>query len=207
MPLETQVKLLNVLQEKEMERIGGSELIKVDVRVISATNRQLDEEVTQGRFRADLFYRLNIYPISLPTLSNRREDIPLLVKHFVALFNKKFAKHISDIPPVNMETLMAYEWPGNIRELRNILERAVITSGGTSLHLPDKLRPIHENKNTNTETDDELLPLTEVERRHILLTLQKTNWQISGDMGAAHILKINPSTLRSRIKKLGLKKP
>ena len=207
MPLDTQVKLLHVLQEKEMERVGGSETIPVDVRVISATNRQLDSEVAQGRFRADLFYRLNVYPITIPPLRNRQDDIPLLVKHFIALFNKKFGKNITDVPPVTMDSLVAYDWPGNIRELRNILERAVITCRGSRLLLADKLKPAQGNGADNGEPKDALLPLAEVERRHILRTLQQTNWQISGDNGAAQILKINPSTLRSRIKKLGLKKP
>lgn len=207
MNLETQVKLLHVLQEKEMERVGGTQTISVDVRVISATNRQLDQEVAHGRFRADLYYRLNVYPITLPPLRNRQDDIPLLVKHFISLFNKKFAKHIKDISPVTMEALMAYEWPGNIRELRNILERAVITCTGSSLYLPDELRSVPEINPDDSVADNELLPLAEIERRHILRTLQKTDWQISGDKGAARILKMNPSTLRSRIKKLGMTKP
>ena len=207
MPLDTQVKLLHVLQENEIERVGGSQAIPVDVRVISATNRQLDNEVAEGRFRADLYYRLNVYPITIPPLRNRQEDIPLLVKHFIVLFNKKFGKNITDVPPIIMETLMDYQWPGNIRELRNILERAVITCTGPELYLPDELRPVQEVSLNNSIAETELLPLAEVERLHILRTLQKTDWQISGLKGASRILKMNPSTLRSRIKKLGLKKP
>ena len=207
MPLDIQVKLLNVLQEQEIERVGGSQTIPVDVRIISATNRHLEEEMAEGRFRADLYYRLNVYPVTMPPLHNRREDIPLLVNHFISLFNKKFGKDIEDIPPIIMDTLTAYDWPGNIRELRNILERAVITSSGSSLFLPDELHPVQDNNSNNAAVDTELLPLAEVERRHILRTLQTTDWQISGGKGAAGILKMNPSTLRSRIKKLGLKKP
>ena len=123
------------------------------------------------------------------------------------MFNKKFAKNITDVPPIIMETLMDYQWPGNIRELRNILERAVITCTGPGLYLPDELRPVQEDNLNNSIAETELLPLAEVERLHILRTLQKTGWQISGLKGASHILKMNPSTLRSRIKKLGLKKP
>ena len=207
MPLDTQMKLLNVLQEKEIERVGGSQTIPVDVRVISATNRQLENELAKGRFRADLYYRLNVYPITMPPLRNRQDDIPLLVKHFISLFNKQFAKNIEDVSPVTMETLMDYAWPGNIRELRNILERAMITCTGSILYLPDELRSVPEINPDDSAADNELLPLAEVERRHILRTLQKTDWQISGDKGAARILKMNPSTLRSRIKKLGLTKP
>ncbi len=208
MPIATQAKLLTVLQEKELERVGGSKAIQVNTRVISATNRDLGSEVAAGLFRADLYYRLNVYPITLPPLRDRRADIPLLVTHFISVFNKKFGKNIDEISPVIMDTLQGYDWPGNIRELRNVLERAVITNTGTSLYLPDGLS---QYKNTNSSsthlnTETEHLSLAEVEGQHILRTLQKTNWQISGIKGAAAILKMNPSTLRSRIKKLGLKK-
>ncbi len=207
MPLDTQAKLLTVLQEKELERVGGSQTIQVDARVISATNRDLGSEVAAGRFRADLYYRLNVYPITLPPLRDRREDIPLLVTHFISVFNKKFGKNIGEISTVIMDTLQNYDWPGNIRELQNILERAVITNIGSSFYLPDGLIQ-HTEGNLNTlSLETELLSLAEVERQHILRTLQKTNWQISGIKGAADILKMNPSTLRSRIKKLGQKKP
>jgi len=209
MPMDTQAKLLTVLQEKELERVGGSNVIQVNARVISATNRDLGSEVAAGRFRADLYYRLNVYPITLPPLRDRREDIPLLVTHFISLFNKQFGKNIEEVSPVIIDTLQSYDWPGNIRELKNVLERAVITNTGSSFCLPDGLsqykNPNSSNTHLNTET--ELLSLAEVERQHIHHTLQKTNWQISGIKGAAKILKINPSTLRSRIKKLGLEKP
>ena len=209
MPIATQAKLLTVLQEKELERVGGSKAIQVNVRVISATNRDLGSEVAAGLFRADLYYRLKVYPITLPPLRDRREDIPLLVTHFISVFNKKFGKNIDEISPVIMDTLQSYDWPGNIRELRNVLERAAITNTGTSLYLPDGLSQLKNPNGNNTRliTETELLSLVEVERQHILHTLQKTNWQISGIKGAATILKMNPSTLRSRIKKLGLKKP
>ncbi len=208
MPLETQAKLLNVLQEKELERVGGSTTIPLDARVISATNRDLGNEVAEGRFRADLYYRLNVYPITIPPLRKRKEDIPLLLKHFIAAFNKKFGKNVEDVPPVIMDTLMQYDWPGNIREFQNILERAVITCTGPGLHLPEELRAVRNNNvNNSTAVDsDEILPLVDIERQHIFRALQKTDWQVSGLNGAARLLKMNPSTLRSRIKKLGLKK-
>jgi len=207
MPLDIQAKLLTVLQEKELERVGGSQAIKTNARVISATNRDLGSEVAAGRFRADLYYRLNVYPVTLPPLRDRKEDIPLLVTHFISIFNKKFRKNIKEISPVIVETLQGYEWPGNIRELRNVLERAMITNTGSNLQLPVKLSQHKETDNYNSTAETVLLPLEEVERNHILHTLQTTNWQISGIKGAAAILKMNPSTLRSRIKKLRLKKP
>jgi len=206
MPLDTQTKLLNVLQEKELERVGGSHTISVNVRVISATNRDLNTEVAEGRFRADLYYRLNVYPVTIPPLRIRREDIPLLVKHFIAIFNNQFGKNIEEVPTLVMDSLENYDWPGNIRELRNVLERAVITCSGSILKLPDQLRSNANTNSTDTSIETEILPLAEVERRHILRALHQTDWQISGLKGAASILKMNPSTLRSRIKKLGLEK-
>ncbi|MFW2366891.1 MAG: sigma-54 interaction domain-containing protein [Desulforhopalus sp.] len=206
MPLDIQAKLLSVLQEGELERVGGSKTIPVDVRVISATNRDINVEVAEGRFRADLFYRLNVYPITIPPLRNRIEDIPLLALHFVAMFSKKFGKRIEEIPTSLMDLLTAYNWPGNIRELQNMLERAVISSGGSTLHFPEELTHIMKSKDNYEPVETELLPLAEIERQHILRTLQKTNGQIGGLKGAARILKMNPSTLRSRIKKFGLKK-
>ena len=207
MPLDTQAKLLTVLEENELERVGGSKTIPVDARVISATNRELSLEVAEGRFRADLYYRLNVYPVTIPPLRNRKEDIPLLVKHFIALFNKKFGKDVENVSTMVMESLTGYDWPGNIRELRNILERTVITSTGPSLNLPDELRSLQNNSLNSTSNETGLLPLEEVERKHILQVLKKTDWQVGGMKGAARILQMNPSTLRSRIKKLGLKKP
>ena len=208
MPLDTQAKLLGVLQENELERVGGSRVIPVNVRVISATNRDLGIEVAEGRFRADLYYRLNVYPLTLPPLRKRKEDIPLLVKHFTALYNKKFGKNIEDVPGFILDSLANYDWPGNIRELRNILERAMVTSTGSSLNLPTEFKAMQKNgKDKTSNKEAMLLPLAEVERQHILRTLQKTKWQIGGLNGAAKILQMNPSTLRSRIKKLGIEKP
>jgi len=205
MPLDIQAKLLNVLQEKEFERIGGSQTIQANVRVISATNRDLEHEITEGRFRADLYYRLNIYPITIPPLRARKGDIPLLINHFISIFNKKFGKNVDDISPIILENLTDYDWPGNVRELRNMLERAVITSTSSNLQLPDDLPALQKNNRLEAGLSAEILPLAEIERQHILRALTKTNWQISGEHGAARILQMNPSTLRSRIKKLKLK--
>jgi PAS domain S-box-containing protein len=208
MPLIAQAKLLNVLQENEVERIGGTGTIPVNVRVISATNRDLNIEVCEGRFRSDLFYRLNVYPLTLPPLRNRKDDIPLLVKHFISIFNKTFGKQVKEVPSITMDALMKYDWPGNIRELKNILERAMITCIGSNLTLPPEFSIGHNNGSISaTQEVALLLPLEELERQHILRVLQHTNWQIGGLDGAARVLRINPSTLRSRIKKLGLKKP
>ena len=206
MPIDIQAKLLNVLQEKELERVGGSHTISVDVRVISATNRDLSQEVAEGRFRADLYYRLNVYPVTIPPLRNRKEDVPLLVQHFISLFNKKFGKDIEEVPTLVMDSLVNYDWPGNVRELRNVLERAMITCTGSTLNLPVELKTNDNNGSSTSASKTEFLSLDEVERQHILRVLRKTDWQIGGIKGAAKILKINPSTLRSRIKKLGLKK-
>jgi len=205
MPIETQAKLLNVLQEKEFERVGGSEMIQADVRVISATNLDLEDEISKGRFRADLFYRLNVYPISIPPLRERKNDIPLLLKHFISIFNKEFGRKIEDIPPSMIEILSEYDWPGNIRELRNIIERAVITSNSSSIQLPSGVVNSQRNAHSVVDSNSNIASLAEVERQHILRALTKTKWQVSGEKGAALILQLNPSTLRSRIKKLGLK--
>jgi PAS domain S-box-containing protein len=208
MPLDIQAKLLSVLQESELERVGGSEVIPIDVRVISATNRDLSHEVGEGRFRADLFYRLNVYPVTIPPLRNRKEDIPLLVNHYIALFNKKFGKHIEEVPATLMDTLLQYEWPGNVRELRNLLERAVITCNHKVLHMPSELKILNNNGNGSsiTQADTPFLPLIEVEKNYILRALRHANWQIGGKKGAASLLQLNPSTLRSRVKKHGLEK-
>ncbi|NNK93743.1 MAG: sigma 54-interacting transcriptional regulator [Desulfobacterales bacterium] len=205
MPLDIQAKLLSVLQEKEFERVGGSQTIQANVRIISATNRDLENEITEGRFRADLFYRLNVYPITIPPLRARTGDIPLLINHFISVFNKKFGKNVDDISPFILDSLTGYDWPGNVRELRNMLERAVITSTSSNLQLPDDMLALQKNNHSEADSLQDILPLAEIERQHILRALTKTNWQISGKHGAANILKMNPSTLRSRIKKLKLK--
>lgn len=204
-PFDLQAKLLGVLQDKKFERVGGSTTISVDVRIIAATNRNLKEEMAAGRFRADLFYRLNIFPITVPPLRNRCDDIPFLVEYFVGLFAKKMGKTINQIPKSLIERLVEYHWPGNIRELKNIIERACITCPGPKLCLPGSLNLENPESGTVVDSQTGIFPLHEVERRHILKALENTGWRISGEKGAAKILAINPSTLRNRMKKLGLK--
>ena len=200
LPLELQAKLLRVLQEGTFERLGSNKTIKVDVRIIAATNRDLEAEVAKGRFRQDLWYRLNVFPITMPPLRNRKEDIPLLVSFFVRQFSRKFGKKIRRIPTKVMEALQNYDWPGNIRELENVIERAVIISEGDSLELMDDLNiPLHKK--------DSIKTLNEVEREYIIKILEKTGWKIEGKDGAASILGLNPSTLRGRMRKLGIKRP
>jgi PAS domain S-box-containing protein len=207
LPADTQAKLLRVLQEKEFERVGGSRTIQTDVRIIAATNRNLTEDVADGRFRADLFYRLNVYPVTVPPLLRRKEDIPLLVNHFVKRFCRKTGKHIDQVPPSVMEQFTAYDWPGNVRELRNVIERAVITTSGPVLRLPEPIGfPATARMQLSNGAGNGLRTLEEVERDHILRVLEATAWRISGPKGAAKILGLNPSTLRFRMKKLGIEK-
>ena len=202
LPLELQTKLLRVLQDGEFERLGSPRTIKVDVRVIAATNRDLEAEVRQGRFREDLFYRLNVFPITVPPLRDRTEDIPLLVEFFVEKVSKRMGKSIELIPESVMKKLQDYPWPGNVRELENVIERAVINSSGPKLRLADDLAgPAHK------EMPTPLKSLQEIETDHIIRVLEETNWRIDGPKGAALILDMNPSTLRSRLRKLGIKKP
>ena len=202
LPLELQTKLLRVLQDGEFERLGSPREIKVDVRVIAATNRDLEAEVRQGRFRKDLFYRLNVFPITVPPLRDRTEDIPLLADFFVEKVSKRMGKSIELIPEGVMKKLQAYPWPGNIRELENVIERAVINSSGPKLRLADDLsRPVHQ------DMPKDLKSLEEIERDYITRVLEKTQWCIEGPNGAAVILDMNPSTLRSRLRKLEIKKP
>ena len=207
LPLEVQAKLLGVLQERKFERVGGSKTLSVDVRIIAATNRNLTKEMAAGRFRTDLFYRLNVFPITVPPLRNRREDIPLLVEHFVAMFAKQIGKTIDRIPQSVMDELIGYDWPGNVRELCNIVERAVIACPTSNLCFPikDFFEPLEPDEET-ADPQTDLFTLEEVERRHILKALKITRWRISGAEGTAKILDINPSTLRNRMKKLGIRR-
>jgi len=196
-----------VLQEGEFERIGGSSTIKVDVRVIAATNRELHEDVLAGRFRQDLFYRLNVYPITIPPLRERRDDIPLLVSHYASQIGERLGKKITELPAQVMREFTEYDWPGNIRELQNVIERALIVSSDGVLRLPEPLVQTTTAPTTKTQTSNESTTVTaldEVEREHILRVLEATRWRINGPKGAAAILKLNPSTLRFRMKKLGL---
>jgi formate hydrogenlyase transcriptional activator len=198
--LSAQAKLLRVLQEQEFERVGGSDTIRVDVRVIAATNRNLPEEISAGRFRADLYYRLNVFPIEIPALRQRVGDISLLARFFLTKYAKKFGKQFRDIDPVGLESLKQYPWPGNVRELQNVIERAVILSQGAILEIP----PLQPSQTAAGAMPVRLQTLETVEREHIIKTLEKTGWVISGPKGAAAILGMNPNTLRSRMLKLGI---
>jgi transcriptional regulator with GAF, ATPase, and Fis domain len=201
MPLELQSKLLRVVQDGEFERLGNPRSIKVNVRIIAASNRNLEEEIKSGRFREDLFYRLNVFPITIPPLRQRTEDIPLLVNHFVAKFNKKTGKKIDAVSKETLSALQEYHWPGNVRELESVIERAVITSQGTALKVLDRFDTIRK---TGEPAEEEVKALAELEQEHIIQVLQKTGWRIEGQNGAATLLGLNPSTLRARMRKYGL---
>ncbi len=202
MPLSLQAKLLRVLQDGQFERLGSARTIKVDVRVITATSRNLKDEVQNGRFREDLFYRLNVFPLSIPPLRMRSEDIPQLVHYFIGKFARKCGKNIETISKSTMRILLDYHWPGNVRELEHIIESAVITSQGSALELADYL-----DLKTGNKPEGSLKDLEAIEREYILKVLQKTHWKIDGEGGAAVILGLNPSTLRFRIKKLDITRP
>jgi formate hydrogenlyase transcriptional activator len=199
LPLELQPKLLRVLQEGEFERLGGTNTIRVRARVIAATNRPLAQAVKEGRFREDLFYRLNVFPIEVPPLRERREDIPFLAWTFVKEFSNSMNKQIDEIADGSMTALQDYHWPGNIRELHNLIERAMILSNGPTLHIKVGLSPLRR-VTVNTTSGS----LREVERAHILRTIEHCKWRIRGSSGAAALLDIKPTTLEARIKKLGL---
>jgi len=198
LPLELQAKLLHVLERGEFERLGSSKTMRVDVRVIAATNRDLTAMVRAGKFREDLFYRLNVFPITVPPLRARLDDLPLLVWAFVREFAPAQGKTFEQIPKRAMEMLQRYAWPGNVRELRNVIERAIILSPGPILHVEPPASPIQETAAEMT--------LEAVERRHIVTVLEQVRWRIRGEGGAAQRLGLKPSTLESRITKLGIKR-
>ena len=200
LPLDLQSKLLHVLQSGEFERLGNPRTIKVDVRVIAATNRDLGEQIRKKHFRKDLYYRLNVYPITIAPLRDRVSAIPLLAAHFVKQFNLKLDKNIQKIPVKTIRQLQSYSWPGNIRELENIIERAIIISSGNTLSVEPLSKPDFDDEN-------QLLPLAEYERRYIIKVLEKTYWRVDGLEGAARILDMHPETLRSRMRKLEIKRP
>jgi formate hydrogenlyase transcriptional activator len=231
LPLETQVKLLRVLQEQEFEPVGSNRSLRVNVRVIAATNRDLPEALRAGRFRTDLFYRLNVFPIEVPPLRSRQSDIPQLVTFFLSGFVKKFGKRIGSVSPDTMARLTSYAWPGNIRELQNIVERAVVLCEGSVLEIDQDLVPVSGIARAARETSrpaelpgappdasrapaaptgsepSELPTLEEAERRHIVAALERTGGVIHGPRGAARILDLHPNTLRSRMERLGIKVP
>ena len=200
LPLDTQTRLLRVLQEQEFERVGGSSPIRVDVRVIAATNRNLEDEVRSGRFRSDLFYRLNVFPARVPPLRERVSDIPLLARHFVGQYQRKLGKPLDGISREGMERLERYSWPGNIRELQNVIERACVLARGSVVHISEDL----ESGGRSERPPVRLARLEDAERSHIQQALKETGGTIHGPRGAAQLLGINPSTLRSRMEKLGL---
>ena len=201
LPLEQQSKLLRVLQDGEFERLGNSKTIKVDVRIITATNRNLEEEVEKGRFRSDLWYRLNVFPITMPPLRERVTDIPPLVDFYVQKISRRLGKTIDLIPINVMNSIQNYHWPGNVRELENVLERAVINSSSTKLHLVDDLDKPYKHLGKNLKT------LEAIERDYILGVLKQTHWKVSGTESAAQILGLNRSTLRARMRKLNITRP
>jgi predicted ATPase/transcriptional regulator with GAF, ATPase, and Fis domain len=230
LPLETQVKLLRALQEQEFEPVGSSRTVRVNVRIIAATNRNLEEAVRAGRFRQDLYYRLNVFPLRVPSLRERQADIAQLALFFLSRFSKKFGKKIESVSQESMQLLMSYSWPGNVRELQNVIERAVVLCQGPTLTLGPNLFqslefsdlpplttaavPTHSASRSQTDSRAQNLPpsaspstLEEVERRHILDVLEQTGWTIDGPKGAGKLLNLHPNTLRSRMKKLGIKRP
>ena len=203
LPLEVQAKLLRVLEHGEFERLGSYRTIKADVRVIAATNRNLGEEVQSGQFRRDLWFRLNVFPITIPPLRKRIEDIPLLANHFIAKQCKRLGKKKQKITKTTMAPLMHYPWPGNVRELENVIERAVIASRGPNLPLKEIIEPagFHAVGRPREKT------LAKIERDHMIRVLEECYWRIEGQNGAAKILGLNPNTLRGRMRKLGIRRP
>ena len=201
LPIELQSKMLRVIEEGTFERLGSTKSLRVDVRLIAATNRDLAMEAELGRFRRDLFYRLNVFPIVIPPLRERPEDIPLLVWAFVTEFQKKMGKRVDNISKKTMDALQSYKWPGNGRELRNVIERAMIVSSGKTLEVS-----LPETAEVASSGEEEL-NLQDVERRHIINVLQRTSWHVTGKGGAAEILGMKGTTLQSKMKKLGIKRP
>ena len=209
-PLDVQVKLLRVLQEREFERVGGSQTISTDVRVIAATNRDLQKAMADGSFRTDLYYRLNVFPVQMPALRERLEDIPLLVQFFVQKYASRVGRRIEAVDPESMQRLSRYHWPGNIRELENLVERALILATSPVLSIgPDALPTPRAEANVPGPTPESVPTdsLNAVQREHILEMLQKTHWVLEGDRGAASLLGMKPATLRHRMKKLGIARP
>jgi formate hydrogenlyase transcriptional activator len=199
LPFELQPKLLRVLQEGEFERVGGSHTIRVDVRVIAATNRDLEQAIQASRFRADLYYRLSVFPIRLPPLRERAEDIPLLVEYFAQKYSARLGKRIPTVLPATLQALGAYPWPGNVRELENVIERALILNQGAHMDLGGWLpRASTAPREAGTQS------LEEIEREHILAVLEGAGWRVSGEGGAARLLGMKPTTLEARMKKLGI---
>jgi len=207
LPLDLQGKLLRVLQDGEFDRLGGTETISVDVRIIAATNRELRNAVDSGDFRADLYYRINTFPIMLPALRDRRDDIPMLTQHFIDKHAPSLGKEVTDVSTGMMDQLVNFNWPGNIRELESVVQRALISADGPVLHLTEPLNEnLHFSSTTTIGTVDNPLDLRSAQKEHIAAILEQTNWKIAGSAGAAAKLGIPPSTLRSKMKKLGIQR-
>jgi transcriptional regulator with GAF, ATPase, and Fis domain len=204
LPLEAQAKLLRVLQAREFERVGGTKSLRADVRVIAATNRDLQAQAGQGAFRADLYYRLNVFPIVLPPLRERREDIPGLVQHLAEKAARKLGRELEAVSPAFLERAAAHDWPGNIRELENVIERALIMSGGALLDGSDLFVPVSSAARAPRAAPEGTL--ADMERAYIVRVLEAARWQIEGERGAARVLGLNPSTLRGRLRKHGIRK-
>ena len=215
-PLEVQPKLLRVLQEREFERLGGSKTFRTDARLIAATNRDLEAMAGEQKFRSDLYYRLNVFPIRVPPLRERADDIPLLVRHFVQQFGRRMGKTIETIPSETMDALVRYHWPGNIRELQNVIERAVIVSTGPVLkvsladlenRVPSSIAPLAAKSVSDAPRDERDMRsvLEETERKQIVAALEQANWIVAGPKGAANLLGVKRSTLQSRMQKLGIR--
>ncbi len=211
-PLEVQPKLLRVLQEREFERLGSTRTLRTDARLIAATNRDLEAMVGEQKFRTDLYYRLNVFPVRVPPLRERRDDIPLLVRHFVQQFSRRMNRSIETIPSETMSMLVRYDWPGNIRELQNVIERAVIVSAGTVLKVPmDDLRtrvPLVETPNGGSASEDAGKMrdvLEDTERTQILAALKQAHWVVAGPKGAAALLGMKRSTLQAHMQRLGVR--
>jgi transcriptional regulator with GAF, ATPase, and Fis domain len=213
LPPDAQAKLLRVLQEQEFERVGGTQTLRTNVRLIAATNRDLGARAAAGEFRPDLFYRLNVFPVTVPALRERCEDIPLLVAHFLAKCERKLGKTFKGIAPAFLDSAMIYKWPGNVRELENAVERAAILSRGSLLDAiesfgigttPARTEPPEQPPTRMSASNG---TLEDVERAHIQRVLQQAHWVIEGERGAALALGLNPSTLRSRMRKLAIRKP
>jgi transcriptional regulator with GAF, ATPase, and Fis domain len=199
LPLEIQIKLLRVLEEREIERLGSPRTIHVDTRIVAATHRDLEQRIVDGTFREDLYYRLNVFPVVVPPLRERGEDVELLAWRFIAEFNKSFGKRVDAIDDDSLLAMRQYSWPGNVRELRNVVERAMITVNTTRVVIP---MPQMTSRSTVRSTR-----LIDVERDHIRTVLESTGWRIRGACGAADRLGLRPTTLETRMAKLGLKRP
>jgi formate hydrogenlyase transcriptional activator len=217
-PLELQPKLLRVLQEHEFERLGSNKTQRVDVRVVAATNRDLPKLVAERIFRSDLYYRLNVFPIHVPALRERKEDVPLLVRYFVQKFSRRLNKTVEYVPAEVMDSLTNYAWPGNIRELENLIERAVLLSPGKELRVPltelkpgtllaDSLSPFAPPAGPGGPAGGSIATLEDAERQHILRALRQTEWRIAGPRGAATLLGMKRTTVQARLRKLGIRRP